>query len=63
MQEKLTHKSLFTSIMTNPNSIEDPDICTTFAHGTKRVILRAYVFAYHKDFALFHVRFRETQKW
>ena len=33
MQEKLTHKSLFTSIMTNPNQIEDPDICTTFAHG------------------------------
>ena len=24
-------------------------------HGTKRVILRAYVFAYHKHFALFHV--------
>ena len=28
MQEKLTHKSPFTSIMTNPKSIEDLGICT-----------------------------------
>ena len=31
-------------------------------HGTKRVILRAYAFAYHKHFALFHFKFRGTQK-